>query len=295
MVDMKKIENSVGQNLYGINCLVALHESERVLALVKKMEDWVEKRKGEVIQLGKKQTVKNNGDESKVWVEKKRLAYPVKKERAGYYLNSWIKLNPADLDDFRRFLKLEREIIRFAVLAESRTVGEIRPVEESVTLSEINQLALQQFPSRRYDLRGRDLRTNRTNKKMMPWETKRDAKEVTIVKEEGKEAEAEKIKDKKAETKIELKTEEQVKSPKEEPSEKEVFKKLSKEEKKPEEKKEKVSEEKEKPEKAGKNEETERKPEEEEKEGKGKSAKHKKISLEDLDQRLDDILNEDIL
>jgi|GEM_PF-982692 len=304
---MKKIKNDSSQRLYEVNYLVGLREKERVLALVKKVEDWVERKEGEIIQVEKEKIAEKEGRKSKTWVEKRRLAYPIKKERAGYYLNSWIKIPPAGIDDFKRFLRLEKEIIRFAVLAESRIAENIQPVGEAVTLDEIDQLSLQQ-----YSPRGEAARTER---KTEPREIRREVRKEVVYQdamgkkeekeEAGKRKEPDKIsekieKDKKIEAKeikkekvtaeSELKFEKSVKPREELKKAAEETLELGKEREEGGE--EPQGREESEVEDAEGQDELEKEPDEGKKE---KPAKHKKISLEDLDKRLDDILNEDIL
>jgi len=292
---MKNVKEKNSLHLYELNCLVGLSSSEQVSDLAKKIVGWIENKKGELIEVEKKETPESKGGKSEVWIEKKRLAYPIGNDKAGYYINSWLKLDPSEVDNFRRFLKLEKEVIRYAILAEDKISGP-RLNRDAVELSQIGQLASQQ-PSSKPPIGKSETRDEipavpvlEVNKEKL--ESKIEKKEVKIAPETKAEPVAE-IEKEVVEEKIvqeEIKPEEQ---------QSEVSKQArhgddamvqnDKKEEIKEEKPVEIKEEiKEKP--AEKAEDSKEKVEKEE-----KTAKRKKITLEELDKRLDDILNEDIL
>lgn len=281
---MKNTREKSGSHLYELNCLIGLRSSDQVPELAKKITNWIEKKKGELIVVEKEETPESKGGKSDVWVEKKRLAYAIQKDKAGYYLISWLKLDPSDIDEFRRFLKLEKEIIRYTILAEDK-ISSQRPNRDAVILNEISQL-VSQPPSTKPPV-SREIVTDKA-----PVAPKFAAEK------EGKEIEEPKIA---PETKVELTA---VKIEEKEVIKDKVVLAESKPEEAPEERKKEVAIDKEKIKKEKpikKEEKIEEKSEEKVKESeekietKEKTAKHKKITLEELDKRLDDILNEDIL
>lgn len=310
---MKKIKENNSQHLYEVNCLVGLRNSERITELAKKIEDWIEKKKGELIEVEKAETPESKGGKGEVWVERKRLAYPINKDKAGYYINSWIKLDPADVNDLKRFLKLEKEIVRFAILAEDK-IAKFSPNREAVILDEVGQLASQQppkkYPERKETFHPAPSREVKEEKKetgvsatesveTQPSYAEAPAGKHVASQNEEKESKilkkpisAEVIETKdsviegdKKEKKVARKAKVEPKAvveeaEKEEIEEVAVSKKevIKESETKTEEKKTEVL-----------------KQVQDDKKEEEKSAKHKKITLEELDQRLDDILNEDIL
>lgn len=264
------------QHFYELNCLVGLRSSERIAELAKKIEDWVEKKKGELVEVEKVESPESKGGKAGFWVERKRLAYPIKKDKAGYYINSWIKLDPAEVKDLKRFLKLEKDVVRFAILAD-KNIANPHPNRDAVTLDEIGQLVSQTQP-RKYAPREETPRP-------APAEIKEEKKEPEVIKVEEPviEKEQEEVVEKPKKAKIEKKAEDVKPEVKEEKVEPEII-----EEK--EEKEEITKEASQKEEVVAEKEEKDSKEEKKE-----KAAKRKKITLEELDQRLDDILNEDIL
>lgn len=143
---MTNIINESDKRLYELNYLVPLRDSDRIADIAKKINDFIEKKTGSLIETEKADTPEVTGGKSTVWVEKKRLAYPIKKDKGGYYLNSWFNINPLYLDDLRRFLKLEKEILRFEILTEIN-IASAKPTRESVKLVDIDKLIIKGFES----------------------------------------------------------------------------------------------------------------------------------------------------
>jgi len=252
-------EEKKGFRMYELNCLVGLGHTDRIGEIGKKIEAWIEKKKGEIAEIEKSDTPEAKGGKSRIWIEKKRLAYPVRKDNFGYFLYSWLWLNPADVNDLKRFLKLEKEIERSFIL-ERDNASAPAPLKDAVPLDNAAQLE-EKRPERKAFYERRPVEPIRP---AVP----RPRAVIEAVPEPQPEV--------KPEEKLEMKPEE-----KKEPVVEEE-KVVAKPKKKPvkEETKKEVKEEK------------EEKPEVKKEE---KAAKQKKITLEELDQRLDDILNEDIL
>jgi len=280
---MNKVEKKDERRSYEVNCLVALRNTDQISELAKKLRDWVEAKKGEMIKVGKEGAGETAKAESDIWVDKRRLAYPISKDRAGYYLNMWLRLDPALLSDFKRFLKLEREITRYILLREDQKTS-FQPNEEAVVLGDVQHLANRNFDQGRGREPGARI------------EERRFEGRKTVVRTAEKKEES--IAQKEEPLPVEKAVPEDKKGLLSDVPEKKAVEKLS-EEKKPEVKKllkpksKKPAKKEIKPEL--KEEEKREESEKEEKEEEKKPAKQKKISLEELDKRLDDILNEEIL
>lgn len=277
---MEKENNNSAKRLYELNYLVPLRESEKIIAVARKITDFIKKEKGELIEAEKRGDAGSPGDKSRVWVERKRLAYPIKNDKSGYYLNSWLKIEPRSLVELRRFLKLEKEILRYEILAEEN-ISNPTPTQDSVKLDEIESLAAQQEkrPFGQVIRTPRPVEKPRYQEKLS--ETRQKAPALEIVKEE-----------KPAKVKKEL-LEPEVKD--------ELTVEIAKiAEAKPKVKKKKIL----KPvspvlpnetQSGEAGEQAQSDVVQDDKEEKKGLKKPKKISLEDLDKRLDDILNEEIL
>jgi ribosomal protein S6 len=297
---MRNKNTDFDKRLYELNYLVPLRDSAKIAEIAKKINDFVEKQAGVLIETEKADTPEATGGKSTVWVEKKRLAYPIRNDKGGYYLNSWFKIEPACLDDLRRFLKLEKEIIRYEILTETN-IASAKPTKESVKLVDIDKLAAKSFDSPsdsrpRYQEKPRKevLKPEVTAGmdeiiQKVPEKTPEVMERPSIVKAETPKAPVE-VKEVKA----------MVPKVKPEKPKKEISKAAKEEESKAKEaavipeieiSEEKVEIKPQEEQKAPEPAETEKKDD-----GKAeKLKKPKKISLEDLDKRLDDILNEEIL
>lgn len=318
---MKNKITDSDKRLYELNYLVPLRDSDKIAEIAKKISDYIEKRAGALVETEKEDTPEAKGGKSAVWVEKKRLAYPIKNDKGGFYLNSWFKIEPAHLDDLRRFLKLEKEIIRYEILTETN-ITSTKPTKESVKLANVDALASKNFESPneskpRYQERPVEV----TPKEKIIVEKSTFAEAMARLAEADGEAQADKVevaeKAPEIAPQITEKPEKIIAEAAEstlegDEIEKEIPKTMPDKPKKtlkqkhkikeqevketaampeieitPEEEIEKLSEEKESPEISEIEEKEEKKND--------KLKKPKKISLEDLDKRLDDILNEEIL
>jgi len=280
------------KRLYEINYLLALKSREKVAEIASKIREYIEKKKGELIEVEKEESPESRGGKSFVWVDQKRLAYPIGNDKAGYYLVSWFKMGPAEIEGIKRFLKLDKDIVRYEILVD-RNIARQKPTRESVRIEDMDKLS--QEPA------GRMLPPKPRIEKI--YEKAVVEKEVKVEKEtiaekapeEKKEAPKTVVKAKKAplETAQELAkpvaVEEKEVTAIETPEvEKKIVEKpvLEKEVALPE-----IELEPEKPKESEKPVEKEKVAEKKDE----KLKKPKKISLEDLDKRLDDILNEEIL
>lgn len=260
-------------NTYQLNCLIGQGKEAKVIDLAKKLDAWIEKKKGEILEIEKKIKNEEKGGKSEFWVEKRRLAYPVKKERYGYFLNVWFALSPEQVDDLKHFLKLEQDLIRFQIIGEKKREN-AAPAFQSVSLSEISQLELSDDRRRDFSRDGARLPQD-----------KKVFKAVIPEKKYGGKRE-----EKDTENKIDKKKTA-------EHTGKKTASKLLEEEMKAE--KQRLGAEKTSPEPVAKPDKEmlppEKKWDKAEEKTKGGKTHKKKITLEELDQRLDDILNEEIL
>lgn len=277
---MTSKNTSSTKRLYELNCLVPLRESGKINAIAKNIMDFIEKEKGEIMEAEKTDDTETPGSKSRVWLDKRKLAYPIKNDKGGFYLNSWFKIEPENLTELRRYLKLEKDVIRYEILAEDN-ISSIRPTPDSVRLDELDKLIAARTQSP-------------VEEKPRSYEKIKDVKpKPRVAAEIGEEKTSEQAPEKSpmaedkiskvdaatGETKSEVeKTVATVKA--------EVKKELGAEAVKKEEEKESA---------LAKPAADKQPDEEEEKKGSEKLKKPKKISLEDLDKRLDDILNEEIL
>lgn len=303
---MKNIKENMN-NFYELNCLIGLSNGDGIKELAEKIENWIEKKKGELVEVERPETPEKKSSKGQIWVEKRRLAYPVNKDKAGFYLNIWTKLNPSDIKEFKRFLKLEKEIIRFAILAD-KNIAYPHPNREAVIIDEIGQLAVQQAPTKHPERREVvqskpvDIKEEKKENQIKPEPVKPETvKEEKIVEVEEKTELVEQVEENPEETKEKPKETEEKQEEIEEKPEKEAGT-IEAESEIQEEKvelKEEVNVEIKEASTVEKSEEgvlEAKKEDKKEEEGKkDKSGKHKKITLEELDKRLDDILNEDIL
>ncbi len=107
--------NHKREHNYEVNCLISLRNEGKIEELTKKMQDWIEKRGGSLLNLKKANSEEKADQETSFWVEKRKLAYPIKKDYFGCYLIFWFKLETAKVVDFKKFLSLERDLLRSQV------------------------------------------------------------------------------------------------------------------------------------------------------------------------------------
>lgn len=290
---MKNLKASGVVKIYELNCLVSLQEGNKIKEIITKIEDWIEKNKGSLVGVIKEVSPSDENNvsevnvtqkkESHVWIEKRRLAFQVKKDKAGFYIYIWFKLDPAKVVDLNRFLKLEKEVLRFALIAEEK-IARMSPNRDAVTPEDMKLLDAQ--PTTRFDKR---FQKEEPVVKREIAEPKKKEEEVVEKKEDKKEEKQleKEVKDSQEVHKEEVAAGENLseEAPKDKVAPKESSVTVKEEESKPKETpKETEKDNSNKDSKAEKKEESEEKKE-----------KRKKITLEELDQRLDDILNEDIL
>ena len=223
-------------------------------------------------EIEKSETEEAKGGKSRIWIEKKRLAYPIQKDGFGYYLNSWIWLKPEEINDLKRFLKLEKEIVRFFILTRANA-SVPAPLRDAVALDKAEQLE-ERKPERKPHYERKMVEPVRPAVVPKPKaEVKVEPTPVVLPVAKPKEKKVLPVEEIIEKEPIAPEPEEE---PKKEESATKPKKKAVEKEAKPE-----AQQEIEK--------EVEKKEQEE------KATKLKKITLEELDQRLDDILNEDIL
>jgi ribosomal protein S6 len=267
----KDTEKKEANSFYQINCLVGQGEETRVIDLAKKIEVWLEKKKGAVLEVEKKVGDEDNKSKSAFWVEKRALAYPIKKVRYGYYLNAWFSLLPEYIDGLKDYLGLEQDLIRFQILGE-KGAKKTAPAYQALALTEIGKVELSSDRRRDFFREERKPRQDKKIEKFVREEAGPEKESGTLTGEIDKKKTREHIERKMADElpKKEVKIEKR----------ETVAKKVSSGP-------------------AVKSEEEILPPgkiqEKDEAKTAEKKPRKKKITLEELDQRLDDILNEEIL
>lgn len=267
---------------YELNCIFALSDGQKIANICDKISDWVNKNGGEVISL-EKTDEEGKASKGSFWVEKKYFAYSIKKNKAGFYLSVFFDADPSDVKDLSRMLKLEASVVRFMV---TDVGGAGRKLSSGAKeLSQVKEAASVDAERAATPIETAPVEAPKAEViediEKVEAEVEKEEEEVVLVEEKVEEG------PKEAETAVEEVIEERV-----EPEE-EVLEETPAEIEEPVEQ-EKIEESEE--EKAVQVEEVKPKKEKEEKdESKKKDAKKNKISLDDLDKRLDDILNEEIL
>jgi len=236
------------RRMYELNCLVS-SRNEELPRIADKIRSWVEGAEGTVLETGKRSETESGS----FWVEKRRLAYSVGKEKVGIYINTWFALDPKRIPEIQKAARLRKNIIRFMIIGEE-DITAVKPTREAKLLQEEGMA-----------------------EKPVEKKEKRPKVEKPVVKE---------VEDKK-----EVKPEKKVEKKPVEEEKPEPKKKVEKPVKKVEEKKPEV---KEKPKPEPKVEKKD-KPEEKKEIKRKSKVKQEKISLDDLDKKLDDILNDDFI
>ncbi len=285
---------------YELNCLFALSDGQKIQSVVDKISDWVEKNSGEIISLEKK------NEEGKIskgmfWVEKRYLAYPIKRNKAGFYLYVFFSVDAAGIRELSRALKLESSVIRFMITDVNGNEKKLTPGAEEI--SQIAELASKDpIQKKESSEEVGSIITGQKEVSIEPEEkevidsvteetvTENKEEEVAIEEavdadltpEENREEIAPEIEATEVKAETEAEAEVEVEKEQEEQPESDSAESASEieEEDVSVEEKEKKDVKTEEPEKDG---------------SKKKESKKKKISLDDLDRRLDDILNEEIL
>ncbi len=303
----KKIKN------YELNCLFALGEGQKIIAISQKISDWVSKNEGKMIEM-QKEDEERKTFKGYFWIEKKYFAYPIKKNKAGFYLYSFFNVDSEKVKELSRILKLENGVLRFMITdissdeprltAEAKEINsftELAGIQEKVAsdkevsspeVVEIEETKVGEIKTEEAELEAVE--------KVEETKEVEEAVEIEKIEETKEEEEAEESKVVK-EAVIEEKTEPlETESPEAEVventdlnSEKVELVEEIKEDTKPEE--EKTEEKVEDSDVLNTPVKEEEVKTEEPEARKKKESKQKKISLDDLDKRLDDILNEEIL
>lgn len=294
---METIKTKENERIYELNCLFGLKEAEKISEISKNISDWANKSDSKLIEVSKVAEEGKVSDKGFFWVERKRFFYPVKKNKAGFYFYAWFSSKPSALRDLERMLKLENSVIRFMITkTDSKNVKVLNEVKEIGKMGDSDGFEKKEhYQKEEKEEKTEDARLKITEEIEKPALEVTDKPEVAVildkVEEEGKALvervkevvpevtkEKEEIEKEKGREKVEKKGKEL----KEEPEVNEEELKASRDDMKDKTLgKDKVSEPEE--------EKTKEKPEKE------KSEKRKKISLDELDKKLDDILNQDIL
>ena len=274
-------------NTYELNCLTRIRSHAETADVVGKISKWIEEHRGILIELDKKESEESTAQKGKFWAEKRRLSYPIKRNYFGYYISSWFSLEPEEMAKLQNFLKLENEILRFEIIKRGDSL-EKAILKEMVPFDQIGKLeekkSVTPFESRKKwegsqgaikkEKIATKEKSGEAEKPVEPIRPKEEIKEDVL----GRKVTAEKVK-----RKEEIKKGEKI----EKIEEIEETEKIEKEKR---EKKEIT-----KIDRIEKKELEEKKAEKQEEKREKKTSKPKKISLEDLDKRLDDILKEEII
>lgn len=107
--------------MYEMLCLISSKTEEKeISSITKKIEEIIKDLKGEVSY------IKNLGE--------KKLAYPIKHERKGYYLILYFELPCQEIKNFEEKLKNIFEILRYQITKQEhipRETKEKKPIEKA--------------------------------------------------------------------------------------------------------------------------------------------------------------------
>lgn len=207
-------------------------------------------------------------------IVKKKLAYPIKKNKIGFYCLVNFSIDGADVQKIDRYLALNNTVLRYIIVqADPMTPDELALLHKLFARKRAEQ-EKEEKDREKEEREAREEKKEARIEKPVLKEVKEEAKEEVVKEEEKK---------KTAEVKEELKE----KAEEEEEKKKEV--KKEKKEEEPKEEKKKAKKEKVKEEKTEEAEE----PKEEKKKESGK--RKKKIKLEDLEDKLDEILEDTMI
>ncbi|MFA6096160.1 MAG: 30S ribosomal protein S6 [Candidatus Paceibacterota bacterium] len=210
-------------------------------------------------------------------IVKKKLAYPIKKNKIGFYCLINFSIEGADVHKIDRYLALNNTVLRYIIVqADPMTVDELALLHKLFA----RKRAEQEKEEKDREKEEREAR-----------EEKKEARiEKPVFKEMKKEEAKEEVKEEAAPKEEKKEEKEEVEAKKE--KEKKEVKKEKEEEKAPKKEKKEVKKEKTAP-KEEKSEESEEEPKEEKKKDSGK--RKKKIKLEDLEDKLDEILEDTMI
>jgi len=207
-------------------------------------------------------------------IVKKKLAYAIKKNKIGFYCLVNFSIDGADVQKIDRYLALNNTVLRYIIVqADPMTPDELALLHKLFARKRAEQEKEEKDREKEEREAREEKKEIRIEKPVLKEVKKEEAKEEIPEKEEKKEA-------------VEVKEE-----PKEKVEVKEEKKKEVKKEKKEEEPKEEKKKAKKEKTKEEKTEEAEEPKEEKKKDGKRK----KKIKLEDLEDKLDEILEDTMI
>lgn len=275
---------------YELNCIFALNDGQKIANICDKISDWVNKNGGEIVSL-EKTDEEGKASKGNFWVEKKYLAYAIKKNKAGFYLSVFFDAEPSNVKDLSRMLKLEAAVIRFMVTDVSGVGRKLSSGAKE--LSQMKEVAPVDVPQTSAAVEAPSAEVTKAEvteeKEAVEPEIEKEAEEVVLVEE------MEELKEESEAAEVEEATEKAVEEPTEEETKPEevVSEEIPAEIEEPAVGEEAAEIEEEKTVEA--EEAAPKKEKAEAEEAKKKDSKKKKISLDDLDRRLDDILNEEIL
>lgn len=218
-------------------------------------------------------------------IVKKKLAYPIKKNKIGFYCLINFSIDGADVNKIDRYLALNNAVLRYIILqADPMTPDELALLHKLFARKRAEQ------------------EKEEKDKEKEEREAREEKKEVRIEKPVMKEVKKEEVKEeapKEEEKKEAVEVKEEKKEKVEEKEEKEEKKKEAKKEKAPAKEEPKEEKKKAKKEKAsreeGKEEKTEEAEEPKEEKRKDSGKRKKKIKLEDLEDKLDEILEDTMI
>ena len=113
---------------YELTCLISPNLSEiEVESFQEKIIALLQKEQGILLDETSKKPVK------------KRLGYPIKKNAQAYLVNFNFKISPAGLENLKKELKAELELIRYIILAKRLTTKIKKPQRTSKIAKKISQ------------------------------------------------------------------------------------------------------------------------------------------------------------
>ncbi len=159
---------------FELTFLVSLRDSEKINSICKEIEGFLSSRGGEILEVEKEDNEEFKGGKGKIWVEKRKMAYSIKKERACYFITLWLNLNTANLEDFKRFLKLQNKIMRFMLVSQENIFAMV-PSRNALLIENIDDLPKKETGGF----------ARREEKKFTPFVKKTEIERVEPIKEEA--------------------------------------------------------------------------------------------------------------
>jgi len=116
---IKEYNKKHGESMYELNILFSLPQEDRIPKVAERLREWIS-TDGELLETEKK--TEEGSQKGFFWVEKRRFAYPIEKEKVGFYLNVWFKYPKDKVNTLLKSIKLEKGVLRYGVIGEKDIV-----------------------------------------------------------------------------------------------------------------------------------------------------------------------------